>query len=306
VRFAAWCFVLALLPASAAAQSRAARVLALSGDFPGALVARDRVYVPSVNGALSACVGDRCAAVLRSDECQVPRCPGAGQVLVLDAPIANVDDLPTDRDGWNRALDAMRSDPALAAIAWSFGTHPAPPPEPARWITPSRRETFAWEASAFALGGVLGATGVPLLGGEANVGVRFVWDPRNSDDDFLALLLGDVLGLDVRVRAFALAPAQAPSEWGVTIGLAPVVGYSPRSESFLLPTFYSIVVPELGVALRTNRDAAFYMGWSLPFAFLVSSNVGLQARASVLVVDDWVPGSDVEAIVSLSLGVTVR
>ena len=200
----------AVVPSLATAQaSRAVRALSLSADAIGVLVARDRVFVPDAGArVLSACSETRCAPVVRAEACTAPRCPGTGTLLALDHPIADVADLPTDRDGWTRAVDAMRSDPALASIVWSFGTHPEPPPpppEPARWITPARRERVVWEAGAYALGGVLGATGVSIVGGEASVGFRFAWDPRGDDDELVAFLLGDVLGLDVRVRAFDLA-----------------------------------------------------------------------------------------------------
>lgn len=305
--FIAASFALAPSLALAQAPSRAARILALSGDVVGVVVARDRVFVadPSVR-ALSACADARCAPVRGIEACAVPRCPGTGALLTLESSISNVSDLPTDRDGFTRAVGALRSDPALASIAWSFGTHPDPPPEPAHWITTSRRERIVWELGAYGIGGVLGATGVALAGGEVSGGFRFAWDARNGDDELLALLLGNVLGLDVRVRAFDLMPVQAPSEGGMTIGLAPEFGYAARNETFRLPTLYSVIVPEVGVALRGGRAPTWYAGWSLPVAFLLDEHFGLEARASVMIVDEWIPGDDVEAIVSLSLGLIAR
>ncbi len=305
--------VVVLAPAGALGQtpSRAARVLTLlAGDSVGALVARDRVFVPDASlRALSACSGSRCAPVRSTEACQVPRCPGQGTLLVLEGPIADVSDLPTDRSGFTRALDAMRVDPSLGAIAWSFGYHPEPAPEPApppRWLTSARIDHVGWELGAYAIGGALAGSGVGFVGGEVSGGFRFTWDPRTEEDDLLAIIFGDVLGLDVRVRALDVMPPQRAEQWALTVGLAPAMGYASRSEVFRLPTFYSCFLPEIGVALRADRDAAWYAGWSLPLTFLVDEHLGLEARASVLIVDDWAAGDDVEAIVSLGLGLVPR
>jgi len=296
--------------AAAQASPRAARALSLVGDAVGVVVTHDRVFLadPSVQ-ALSVCAGNRCAPVRTSESCAAPRCPGSGVLLTLEAPISDVSDFPTDRDGFNRAVDALRSDPALAAIAWAFTAHPDPMPPPAgpvRWITPSRVERFGWELAAYGIGGVLGATGVGFAGAEVSGGFRFTWDPRGSDDDFLALLFGDVLGLDLRVRALDLMPTQSASSWSVTVGLAPAMGYGTRSDAIRLPTFYSCLLPEVGVALRESRDATWYLGWSLPVTFLLDEHLGIEARASVLIVDDWIAGDDVEAIASFGLGLVTR
>jgi hypothetical protein len=274
------------------------------------LVTRDHVFIADrAQQSLSACAGNRCAPVVSGEACEAPRCPGAGVLLTLEHPISDLPDFPTDRDGFNRTVDALRADPSLAAIAWSFSSHPDPmpqPPGPARWITPSRIDRFGWELAAYGIGGVLGSSGVGFVGGEVSGGFRFTWDPVSSDDQFLSLLFGDVLGLDLRVRALDFVPMQAASSWGVTVGLAPAMGYGTRTDVFRLPTFYSCLLPEVGVALRESRDAAWYAGWSLPVTVLLSESFGIEGRASVLIVDDWIPGDDVEAIVSFGLGLVTR
>jgi hypothetical protein len=295
------------LSASAQAPARVGRVLSLlAGDAVGVLVSRDRVFVADAGvQALSVCAGSRCAPVASVESCVVPRCPGSGMLLSLAAPIADVSDLPTDRDGFNRAMNELRAEPGLAPIAWSFGVHPDPqpsPPQPPRWITPQRLANVAWEIGAYGLGGVLGNTGVAFTGGEVSGGFRFTWDPRGDDDEFLAILLGDTLGADIRVRTLALLPVQGGSTWSVTLGLAPAMGYVTHDEVFRLPTFYSCLLPEVGVALREGYDAAWYAGWSLPITFLLAEHIGIEARASVMLVDDWIKGDDVEAIVSFGLG----
>ncbi len=288
--------------------SRAVSVLTLlSADSVGVLVARDRVFIADPSLApLSVCAGSRCAPVRASEVCGAPRCPGAGMLLTLERPIADVSELPTDREGFNRAMDTLRSDPALALIAWSFGVHPDPPPEPAHWVTRSRTDRVAWELGAYGVGGVLGATGVALAGGEVSGGFRFTWDPRTTDDDFLAIVFGNVLGLDLRVRVLELLPMQGASSWSATVGLAPAMGYGTAHESFRLPTFYSILLPEVGIALRESRDPTWYAGWSLPVTFLLDEHVGIEARASVMLVDEWIPGHDLEAIVTFGLGLVGR
>lgn len=302
----------ATAPAAASAQSpRAARVLTLlSGDSPGVLVARDRVFVPDTSlRVLSACAGARCAPVASATQCSVPQCPGSGALFVLDAPIGDVSDLPTDRDGFEREVGALRADPSLSAIAWSFGTHPDPPPsppEPARWVTSARRDVVSWELGAGAFGGVLAPVGIAGLGGEVSGGFRFTWETHGEDDEIVAIMFGNVIGLDLRVRALALVPLQGPEEWALTIGLAPGMGIAPGGEPFRLPAVYSLFVPEVGVALRTNRDAIWYAGWSLPLTILVDGHVGIDARASVLLMDDWAAGDDVEAFFGLGVGLVLR
>lgn len=294
-------------PAAAQEPSRAARLVTLlAGDAVGVLVARDRIFTPDANvAALSAC-GTRCAPVRSVVSCSVPQCPGSGVLFTTEAPIADVGDLPTDRSGFNHAMDLLRGDPALATIAWSFGYHPDPAPEPPRWIRSARPDGFGWELGALGITGVLATTGVAFAGGELSGGFRFTWAPHGSDDEFLAIVLGDVLGLDVRVRALALLPDQAAQSWGVTIGLAPATGYASDSEVFRLPTLYSVLLPEVGVALRENHDAAWYAGWSLPVTFLLDEHLGAEARASMMIVDDWIAGDDIEMILSLGLGFVAR
>jgi len=294
---------LAPLTVTAQAPSRAVRVLSLlSPDVTGVLVTRDRVFVTDASmHPLSVCAGARCAAVVSSDTCAPPRCPGSATLLVLEHPIADVSDLPTDRVGFNHAMDVLRSDPALASISWSFGTHPDPAPAPPRWITRGRTDSFVWELGATAVGGVLAATGVTLTGGEVSGGFRFTWDARR-DDEVLGMIFGTVIGADIRVRSLALFPSQSPTSWTVTIGIAPAMTYASRDDVFRVPTFYSILIPEFGVALREGRDPVWYAGWSLPFTFLIDEHLGFEARASALVVDDWIPGDDVEAILTLGLG----
>lgn len=295
-------------PASAQAPSRAARLLTLlAGDSVGVLVASDRVFSPDRQlSPLSACVDARCAPVRSFGECAPPACPGSGVVFTLEEPIADVGELPHDRDGFDRAMDALRQDPQLGTIAWSFGAHPDPAPSPPRWIEGGRTDRIVWELGAYGIGGVLGATGIGFVGGEASGGFRFTWSAHGADDDILAIVFGNVLGADLRVRGLALLPTQAAESWGATIGLAPSMGFAEVNDVFRLPTLYSVLLPEVGVALREGMDAALYAGWSLPFTFLVDAHLGLEARATVLIVDDWIPGDDIEVVTSLGLGLVAR
>ncbi len=301
-------FFLSALPASASAQaSRTAHVLSLAAETPAVVVARDRVFTPAdPTGVLSACAGNRCAPVRSSEICNVPRCPGAGYVLALESPISDASDFPTDRDGFNHAMDVLRQDPALAAIAWSFGAHPDPGygggGSSLSFIGPSH---WLWELGAYGIGGVVGSNGVGFAGGELSVGFRYVWSPR-GDDEMLALFFGDSVGIDLRTRVVDFMPVQGGETWGLTVGLAPAMAYASRDAIFRIPTLYSCLVPEAGLALRQNGDAAAYIGWSLPVAFLITRELGIEARASVLLIDDWLPGDDVEALVSFGLGLIGR
>lgn len=300
----------------AQASPRQARVLALTTESAGVLVRSQRVFAPDLGAApLSACAGHRCAPVISVRDCTVPECPGSGHLLELEHAIADVGDFPTDRQHFEQEVAALRSDPGLASIAWIFGQHPetasssygAPvATEPLAWMSLSRREHYGWEIGALASGAVLASSGIGLAGGEASVGFRYTWVPRHSDDEIFALLVGDVLGADLRAHALASFPSQAPVGWDVLIGIAPALAYATTHDTFRLPTFYGVLLPELGLALREGFDPTWYAAWSVPVDLLVDEHLGLEARATALLVDDWIPGDDVEVQVTLGLGVVVR
>ncbi len=305
-----------MAPALAHAQAspRLARVLALTTESPGVLVASRRVFVPDMaTPPLSACAGTRCAPVVSSRMCAVPECPGGGRLLELERPIADVPDFPTDREHYEQELALLFADPGLASISWVLASHPGSatdvpsmPSRPLAWMSSARQGEIGWEIGVLASGGVLGASGIALAGAEASAGFRFMWVPHNADDELFAMLMGDVLGADVRVHALASFPAQQATGSVVLVGVGPALAYTTTHDTFRLPTFYSVILPELGLALRDGHDPTWYAGWSLPVGLLVDEHLGLEARASAIIVDDWVAGDDVEVQLTLGLGVVLR
>lgn len=302
------------VPTAQAQTSRAARVLALMSAQPGVLVRGDRVFVPPwTEEPLSVCAGTRCAPVASSHECTTPECPGGGRLLQLEHGIADVADFPTDWRAFDDEVAALRADPALGEIAWTFGQHPETPPDvppvasgPLVWTSPSRLSQFGWEIGLAASGGVLGSNGIALAGGEASAGFRYAWAVHNADDEIFAALMGNTVGVDLRAHAHAAFPSQESTGWQVLVGIAPALRYANEHDAYRLPSFYGVLLPELGLALRDARDPAWYVGWSFPVAFLVDEHLGLEARASAMLVDDWIPGDDFEVQVSFALGVVMR
>ena len=84
------------------------------------------------------------------------------------------------------------------------------------------------------------------------------------------------------------------------------MGIAARDWSVRVPSVYGTLLPEFGVMLREDLPAAWYAAWTLPFTVLLDAHVGVDVRATVIVVDDWVPGDDVEALVTLGVGLVVR
>ncbi len=295
--------------AEAQAPSRAARLLSLGADVPAVLIAPDEAWFPaSTDAPLALCAGVRCAPVREVTGCEPPRCPGTGSTARAEHAVADVETFPTDREGFGREVERLRSDGALASLAWSYGNHPEPPPGPpvpARFSVDGQRG-LRWELDAQASFGVLAASDAALVGGEVSGGFRYVWQPRSSDDEFMMLMFGNIVGADLRVRSFALMPSQTANLWAVSIGVGPSMGIAPEHEGFRLPSIYGSLLPEFGVILRPDLGPAWYAGWSLPVTVLLDPHLGVEMRATVLVVDDWVAGDDVEALLTLGVGLVVR
>lgn len=289
---------------------RARAMFLLASPVPSVLVASDRAWLPGTEGEapLSVCAGDRCRAVRAIEQCEVPRCPGPGRVAILAGGVADVPDYPTDRGGFDRERDAIVRDAELGALAGWMGYLPevprTPPPE---WYTDDDRRTVRWELSLAVGASYLANTDVGagelVLGG----GIRFPIDWGTSeDDDFLGVMLGSSMGADLRVHVIPNLRGQTFDEYAVAIGVAPTFAMIPGGDIVRLPSIWGLIVPEIGGIARGDRDAALYMQWNLPVAFLLDAHAALEARATVMMIDDWVEGDAVEGILGVSGAIVLR
>lgn len=287
--------VFALVASPASAQSpRAARAVGLFVERPALLVRGDRAFVAEApDGVVSVCAHGSgiCRAIERTEPCEAARCPGVGVLLHLAGAVAEVGDYPTDREGVERELSAVASDPRIASLAGSL-TRPPPPPPPGPPPTFHLRNG-QWRFEGSFGGGVAGRGEGGLVLGTlfASLGMRvgFDWDHEEA----LEVLFGSSLGADVRVRVLPSVLGGPFEQASVAVGLGPSATFAPQGEVWRFGAGYFTVLPELGVITRPDLDPAFYFGWSFPFSIALDAHVGIEARAWAWVVDDWVEGDDV-------------
>ncbi len=301
------------LPSLGEASPRRAHVMyLLSAQAPAVMVAPDRAWIAEPSEApLTLCAGNRCQPVREVTTCSAPACPGAGWLVIARERVADVSDYPSGRDEFNRERASLSADPALAPLAPSMTPHPDPGPGPRR---PPRFVRGAHDWIAFELGaqggiGALTSTGTPIGALSVTGGVRIT---PGTDDEALDLIYGTSYGVDARVTLLPGLPSAAqatprPEDLGVLIGIAPQLAYAVPGEPIRLPSLVGWMLPELGLALRTDGMApAFYAQWSASIAALVDEHVGFEGRASVAIIDEWIAGDDVEAVIALSAGFVFR
>ncbi|MDQ3033204.1 MAG: hypothetical protein M3Y87_12365 [Myxococcota bacterium] len=295
-------------PSGASAQAahpRAARALLLMESAPVVLVAPDRAWLSAaVTGEpLSICGGDRCRPVRAIEACEPPRCPGHGRVAITEGQVADVPDFPTGYDDYERERAALSAEPTLAALAPYLAPHPRPPSySRVAWST-NGREELRWEldtslGAAYWTHSDLGAIDWRISGG-----FRFV--TGEDDEGALGFFIPASLGFDVRVMLLGSGLDQPGWDTTFAIGAAPSISFV-LEDTVRLPGFLALIVPEVGVIVSAERPAALYLGWQVPVDVLVDEHLALSARASLMMIDDWVEGDGVEAIVSLRLGFVVR
>lgn len=291
-----------------AAHPRAGRALLLMESAPVVLVAPDRAWLSTaVTGdPLSICSADRCRPVRTIEACEAPRCPGYGRVAITDGRVADVSDFPTGYTAYEAERSALAAAPELAAVAPYLAPHPSPPSSSSRvaW-NPRGREELRWELDTSF--GAAYWTHSDLGAFEWRVGGGFRLLTGEDEEGALGFLVPGSIGYDLRATLFATALDQ--EDWATTfaLGLAPSTSFV-IDDTIRLPGFLALVLPEVGLIVGDDRPLAYYLGWGIPVdvLVLVGEHFALSARASVMVIDDWVEGDGVEAIVSLRLGFVVR
>lgn len=284
---------------------RARAMYLLDAPSLAVLVGPDRAWIPSgVAVPLSVC-GQACHPVTETRECTVPECPGAGTLLISSERIADVSDFPRDRDGWNRERATLAADAELASLAWAFGVHPEPPPappRPVRFLRP-RSEWLGWELHVEGGAGVLVGAGIAVPTISASLGLRF--QPSDFDDP-LDVMYGNVHGVDLRATVLPGVTGQRAEDVAVLVGFAPGFSYAFANDHVRIPPAFAFLIPELGLAVSPSHPLTYYVAWHLEAAMLLDEHAGLDVRADFFLIDEWIDGDDVEAILSLGAGMFFR
>jgi hypothetical protein len=282
---------------------RAHTMYLLDAPSPAVLVGPDRAWIPPGAAVPLSICGPACHPIRETRECLVPECPGQGTLLIASERIADVSDFPRDRDGWNRERATLMADAELAPLAWAFGVHPEPPPappRPARFLRASD-ERLGWELHAEGGIGVLANSGVAVGTISASLGFRM----QPSDLD-LEVMYGNILGADLRATVLPAMTGQRPEDVGVLVGISPAFAYAFPHDLVRIPPAFAFLIPELGLAISTMHPITYYVAWHVEAATLLDDHVGLDVRADAFIIDEWVDGDAVEALVSLSAGLFFR
>lgn len=303
-----------LVPLSAHAQAGAARLAWVNAGLrraPAVLIASDRVWTVET-APTSVCGPVYCRPVVRTEACEPPRCPGAGVVAVAAERIADVPDYPTDYDGFMAERAALSVVPELGAISGYLAYHPSPPAPPSPPV-PARfsRDTNDWWRLEWELAAGIG-TGLvhisaPMLHAQTSLGITFRVD-YDGGDEGMDVIFGSQFGLAARAHLMTNVSGQRAEDLAVFVGVAPIFAYVNWGEPFRLPPAYSWLAPEIGVVVRTDglADPSWYAAWSVPVTLLLDEHFGIEARASIFLIDDWYSGDDAEVLTTLDLGFVVR
>lgn len=209
--------------------------------------------------------------------------------------------------------------PLLAAVmtcALSLSSAPALADGEVGWAA-SKRTSFmygrlhlGWEAGYGILAGALPEEGRALVGHSLQVGVRYlpgVEDDTTFEGAYVDTVFGESFGLDARVHLLLAAdsPVGAPTLW--LFGLTPCaynyVGSETRTSRVRAPTVLGLILPEVGLAVRSGGPRSLYLAWSAPFAFLLHDAIALEARPTLVILystpheePDVVPWMSVSAL----------
>jgi hypothetical protein len=290
--------------ASHGSPRRAHTMYLLDAATPAVLVGSDRAWIPPGVAIPLAICGPACHPIRETRECTTPECPGQGTLLIASERIADVPDFPRDRVGWNRERVLLMADAELSAVGWAFGAHPEPPPSPPRpaYFLRPRDERLGWELHVEGGGGVLTTASVGVATLSASVGLRF----QPDIDEPLDVMYGNVHGADLRVTVVPGITGQRADDLAVLVGISPAFAFAFANDRIRIPPAFAFLIPELGLAVSTTRPVTYYFSWHLEAAVLLEEHVGLDVRADLTLIDEWVPGDDVEVMLSLGAGVFFR
>jgi hypothetical protein len=335
-----WFALVSLLSIPALADERAGRGLWLRGEIAGVWVGPRRMWVPATGEEVLSVCGPRggCAPVVSQDACAVPACPGDGTVLMVERDVASVGDYPQDYDGYRRELQTLREDPALTSIHGHLRDHPdhgrregerarrehsearerSRRQESVRWVS-TYRDHDRLELSFTADAATMFENGGSFLGGTATGAFVFLSDADESDDSddddgLFNLLVGDQIGAELRVHFLHRADGGASAEWATMVGIGPALANRFERSVLRLPTIVGTIIPEVGVALRADRDPTWYAAWSFPVSVMITHDLAFDAIVRAFWMEDWeqertnedgTTSDPAEGIVSISLGLRI-
>lgn len=301
------------LPASADEPSRAGRGLWLNGEVAGVWVGPRRMWVPNIGQEVMSVCGPRggCAPVQAQDACTTPACPGSGTVLVAERDVVSVGDYPQDYDGYRRELEALRANPALSSIHGHLQEHPDHSrreeerarreasearernrhQESMRWVS-QYRDRDRLELSLTATIATMTETTGSYAGGTVAASYVFLMDEDDSDesdedDSFFNVMVGDQIGAELRGHFVYRIDGGQQAEWSALVGIGPALANRFERSVVRIPTFVGTIIPELGIALRADRDPTWYAAWSFPVSVMITHDLAFDAVVRAFIVDEW-------------------
>ena len=310
--------------------------MSITGESPGVWLSGDRIFGPH-GRFLSACAPrGGCAPVVEIESCAPPACPGDGSIYRVERSVASVPDWPTDVEGYEREREVLAADPAIAglgilAVHPDYGTWQSQRAdrerasererrrheEPVRWVSDRREDGERWEVALSGDVATLTETPGTWLGATASLGLVYYVDADDAEDEedefIMNFFMGDTVGAELRAHFLYRADTAQAAEWITAIGISPVFANRAGDTVVRVPTYVGTVLPELGVILRPDRSATWYVAWELPFSFLVDHDLAIDVAARLFVVDEWIElpedapeDTDDPAEVILMLGVGFR
>lgn len=315
--------------------ARAGRLMSVTASAPGVWVASDRIFAPGSGSYLSACGPRGCAPIESTESCAPPECPASGTVHRVGRGLADVSDWPTDHDGYQRALEALRAEPELAPIQGYLRPHPEHGEhrereererrdrerderyheEDVRWAS-RYRDGDRLELSLSADLATLADAGGSYAGGTASVAYVWLLDHHDAEEDggggLPTFLYGDVFGAELRVHALHRLDDGQSARWIAAVGIGPMLENRFEDSVVRMPSLMGSFVPEFGAILRPDRDVTWYAAWEVPVSLMLDHDVALDLTARFFVIDEWIELPDdapenaddpAELMITLSAGV---
>jgi len=128
-----------------------------------------------------------------------------------------------------------------------------------------------------------------LLGPTVELGLAGYLSEGDADDETLGLLAGNTFGVAIRAHIVGNTTRNIRPAWFLLIGATPMAEYRfVEGQEVRLPSLLSLLAPEVGVAVRPDRDMAAYIGWTATASIRpYGSDVGIEPVVRIYLIDDW-------------------
>jgi hypothetical protein len=165
-----------------------------------------------------------------------------------------------------------------------------------RHVTPMLR---TWAGATVAH---LSGEQITYAGGTVAVGYESLFSVRPTLNEWF---YGSVFGAEARARV--LRSVDSEGSWLVGTGLAFTSYVLPKdvSRHLRFAGFFSIVIPEVGVAFRHPEPHSLSLRWSAPIAYLVHPHIAVELVPAMTFLTHT-PRGEIELLWELTLGVSWR